>query len=164
MLTILRLLLALTLILSPVLETAAEARWTGVESWQQMQVGNADTFLHLIVGNAIGSLVQTYYKDDDRRSQFIKALLVSLSIGLIKESVDMYNQSKYNKPLNFPDFVKDMSMNFLGVFMSFNFDFGTPKGKKDIKKPRVYYQEAPLSLNSTPESISLRTDSLWPNP
>ena len=160
MLTILRLALVLLLVFSPVLDQAADARWEGVSSWQEVQFGASDTFLHLIVGNAMGALAQTWFKDEDRRSQFIKALIISLSIGLTKEIYDVSQQYKQNKPLNFPDSIKDMSMNFLGVFMSFNFDFGTPKTKtKDRIMPHAY-KEAPLSLASTPESISLRMDSL----
>ncbi|MEK7377035.1 MAG: hypothetical protein AABZ57_07760 [Candidatus Margulisiibacteriota bacterium] len=154
------LVLVLILVLSPVSDRQASASWQGVSSWQEVQLGYGDTFLHMIVGNAIGSLIQTKFQDEDRRSQFIKALMFSLSIGLLKELYDVHQQYRYNKALNLPDSIKDMGMNFLGVFLSFNFDFGAPKKNKPL--PRVY-EEFPVSLGSTPESVFLRADSLYQN-
>ena len=126
------------------------AKWDGVEPWQNVKIGAPDTFLHLIVGNAIGALVQTRFPDDDRRTQFIKALAISLSLGLIKEGADMYNQYRAGKPLHFPDSMKDMSLNFLGVFLSFNFDFGVP-----IKKTERSALEEAICLEAPFEGAPL---------
>ncbi|GEM_PF-5631205 len=103
------------------------AAWNGTTTWQNVKLGSPDTFLHLLVGDLIGVMVQTNFQEDDRHTQFVKALLISLSLGMLKESMDMYQQYKSGKPLNLPDSIKDMAMNFLGVFISFNFDSGAPK-------------------------------------
>ena len=151
--------LVLVLFCSTVLSQAACARWTGVESWQDLKM-SPDIFLHIFVGNAIGTLVQTKFPNEDRRSQFIKALTIALGVGLVKEIYDVSVQYKRNQALYLPDSIKDMANNFLGVFISFNFDFGAPKEKGDKTLSRTY-EEPAVSLNSTPESISLPTNSLY---
>ena len=137
-----------------VLDVPASARWSGVEPWQDVKMGASDTFLHIIVGNAVGALVQTKFQGEDRRSQFIKALTISVAIGLVKEIADMSLQYKQNSQLFLPDSVKDMAMNLLGVFMSFNFDIGPSKGQNGRTLP-LASEESRVSLNGTPESVSL---------
>jgi hypothetical protein len=164
MMTIYRFALALLLVLVLVMYPCrqAEAQWQGVSDWQGVQWAGTDTFIHLIVGDAIGTLIQAKFNDEDRRAQFIKAMGLALMVGLTKEIYDAAEQSKHNKPFNFPDSVKDLAMNFLGVFISFKFDFGAVDHSNDkaIKKVR---EEFYVSLNSTPESVSLRTDGLCRN-
>ena len=141
----------LTVLCFIIFSQAALAKWEGVEPWQNLKMGSPDTFLHFIVGNGIGALIQTKFPDDDRRTQYNKAMILSLALACVKEIADVSQQYNKNKPLSLPDSIKDIAMTLMGTFVSFNFDFGPQKKAKTPYK---------VFLDSTPESVSLPTDSL----